>query len=515
MAARLLGSVPAALTWLAQRGVRGLATDSRTLQPGDAFIAWPGHAHDGRKHVHQALEAGARACVVEADGVEAYGFDDDRIAAMDGLKAAAGPLASAFFGSPSDRLAVIAVTGTNGKTSTTWWMAQALTVLGRRCGVIGTLGAGAVPLDGGSATLGTSLIATGLTTPDPVTLHRAFKAFVGQGLRTVAIEASSIGLAERRLWGTHIDIAVFTNFTQDHLDFHGSMDAYWKAKADLFAWPGLRAAVINIDDPRGEALQRSLATSDLRLWACSTTPQQHPSARLVARDVGYIDGGLAFELVEAGLPSVALRTRLIGDYNVANLLAVVASLRVLGVSLDDVARACAALTPVPGRMQRVRADATDLRAPEVLVDYAHTPDALDKALRALQPLAAARGGELWCVFGCGGNRDAGKRPAMGAIAQAQAQHVVVTSDNPRHEVPSAILAAITAGMAATPAALVIEDRRAAIAWAVAHAGPCDVVLIAGKGHETDQEIAGVKLPFSDVDEALGALRVRAAAGVCA
>ena len=512
MAARLLGSVPAALTWLAQRGVRGLATDSRALQPGDAFIAWPGHAHDGRQHVRQALEAGARACVVEADGVEAFGFDDDRIAAMDGLKAAAGPLASAFFGSPSDRLAVVAVTGTNGKTSTTWWTAQALSVLGRRCGVIGTLGAGAVPLDGAA---GTTLTSTGLTTPDPVTLHRAFKRFVGEGLRTAAIEASSIGLAERRLWGTHIDIAVFTNFTQDHLDFHGSMDAYWKAKADLFAWPGLRAAVLNIDDPRGAALQRSLATSDLRLWTCSTNPQLHPAARLVARDVSYIDGGLAFELVEAGLPPVALRTRLIGDYNVANLLAVVASLRVLGVSLDDVARACAALTPVPGRMQRVRSEAADLRSPEVLVDYAHTPDALDKALRALQPLAAARGGELWCVFGCGGNRDAGKRPAMGAIAQAQAQHVVVTSDNPRHEVPSAILAAITAGMAATPAALVIEDRRAAIAWAVAHAGPCDVVLIAGKGHETDQEIAGVKLPFSDVEEALGALRERAAAGVCA
>jgi UDP-N-acetylmuramoyl-L-alanyl-D-glutamate--2,6-diaminopimelate ligase len=508
MAQRLLGSVPAALTWLAQRGVRGLATDSRALQPGDAFIAWPGHAHDGRQHVQQALDAGARACVIEADGAEAFGFDDERIAAMDGLKAAAGPLAGAFFGSPSDRLAVIAVTGTNGKTSTTWWTAQALSVLGRRCGVIGTLGAGAVPLDGSAV-----LTATGLTTPDPVTLHRAFKRFVGEGLRTAAIEASSIGLAERRLWGTHIDIAVFTNFTQDHLDFHGSMDAYWKAKADLFAWPGLRAAVLNIDDPRGAELQRTLATSDLRLWTCSANPQQHPTARLVARDVSYVDGGLAFELVEAGLPPVALRTRLIGDYNVANLLAVVASLRVLGVSLDDVARACAGLTPVPGRMQRVRSDAADLHSPEVLVDYAHTPDALDKALRALQPFAAARGGELWCVFGCGGDRDTGKRAAMGAIAQQQAQHVVVTSDNPRHELPAAIIAAITSGMAATPAPHVIEDRRAAIAHAVAQAGPRDVVLIAGKGHESDQDIGGVKLPFSDVDEARAALRVRAAAGV--
>jgi len=505
MTTRLLTSVPTALTWLTQRGVRGLAIDSRTLQPDDAFIAWPGQAHDARQHVRQALEAGARACVVEAEGAAAFGFDDDRIAVMQGLKAAAGPLASAFFGSPSDRLAVIAVTGTNGKTSSTWWMAQALSALGRRCGVIGTLGAGEVPRGDTPVTLS----ATGLTTPDPLTLHREFKRFLNEGLRTVAIEASSIGLAERRLWGTHIDIAVFTNFTQDHLDFHGSMEAYWRAKADLFAWPGLRAAVLNIDDPRGEALQRALATSDVRVWTCSVSKP----ARLMARDVSYIDGGLAFTLVEAGLPPVALRTRLIGDYNVANLLGVVASLRVLGVSLDDVVHACQSLTPVPGRMQRVRlASAGSEAMPEVLVDYAHTPDALEKALLALQPLAAARGGVLWCVFGCGGNRDADKRPLMGAIAERLAARVVVTSDNPRHEVAAAILADITAGMSAPT---VIEDRREAIAHAIGHAQDGDVVLIAGKGHETDQEIAGVKHPFSDVDEARAALAERAAAGVCA
>jgi UDP-N-acetylmuramoyl-L-alanyl-D-glutamate--2,6-diaminopimelate ligase len=505
MTTRLLTSVPTALTWLTQRGVRGLAIDSRAVQPDDAFIAWPGQAHDARQHVRQALEAGARACVVEAEGAAAFGFDDDRIAVMQGLKAAAGPLASAFFGSPSDRLAVIAVTGTNGKTSSTWWVAQALSALGRRCGVIGTLGAGAVALGDAPCTL----TPTGLTTPDPLTLHREFKRFLNEGLRTVAIEASSIGLAERRLWGTHIDIAVFTNFTQDHLDFHGSMEAYWRAKADLFAWPGLRAAVLNIDDPRGEVLQNVLATSDVRVWTCSSSKP----ARLMARDVSYIDGGLCFTLVESGLPPVALRTRLIGDYNVANLLGVVASLRVLGVSLDDVVRACGSLTPVPGRMQRVRlASVGSADLPEVLVDYAHTPDALEKALLALQPLAAARGGVLWCVFGCGGNRDADKRPLMGAIAERLAACVVVTSDNPRHEAPAAILADITAGMSAPT---VIEDRREAIAHAIGHAQDCDVVLIAGKGHETDQDIAGVKHPFSDVDEARAALAERAAAGVCA
>ena len=509
MTTRLLTSVPTALTWLSQRGVRGLAIDSRALQPDDAFIAWPGQAHDARQHVRKALEAGARACVVEAEGAAAFGFDDDRIAMMQGLKAAAGPLASAFFGSPSDRLAVIAITGTNGKTSSTWWTAQALSALGRRCGVIGTLGAGAVPLGDAPCTLAP----TGLTTPDPVTLHREFKRFLGEGLRTVAIEASSIGLAERRLWGTHIDIAVFTNFTQDHLDFHGSMEGYWRAKADLFAWPGLRAAVLNIDDPRGEALQAALATSDVRVWTCSSSKP----ARLMARDVSYIDGGLSFTLVEAGLPPVVLHTRLIGDYNVANLLGVVASLRVLGVSLDDVVRACESLTPVPGRMQRVRlALAGSAALPEVLVDYAHTPDALEKALLALQPLAAARGGVLWSVFGCGGNRDADKRPTMGAIAERLAAHVVVTSDNPRHEVPATILADITAGMSAgTSAPTVIEDRRQAIAHALSHAGANDVVLIAGKGHETDQDIAGVKHPFCDVDEARRSLAERAAAEACA
>jgi UDP-N-acetylmuramoyl-L-alanyl-D-glutamate--2,6-diaminopimelate ligase len=504
MHTRLLGSVPAALTWLAQRGVRGLVTDSRSLQPGDAFIAWPGHSQDARVHVEQALRDGARACIVEDYGIAAFAFDDERIASMQGLKAVAGPLASAFFGSPSDRLAVIAVTGTNGKTSTTWWTAQALASLGRRCGVIGTLGVGVVPsphAPGAAA----ALTPTGLTTPDPVTLHRAFKGFVDAGLRTAAIEASSIGLAEGRLWGTHIDIAVFTNFSQDHLDFHGSMEAYWQAKADLFAWPGLRAAVINIDDPRGEALQHSLAGSDLRLWTCS----QRQPARLCAHGVHHTETGLAFELVEAGLPAVPVRTQLIGDYNVSNLLSVVGSLRVLGLSLEEAARICATLTPVPGRMQRVCPSAEPgIGLPEVLVDYAHTPDALDKALRTLQPLAAARGGALWCVFGCGGNRDAGKRPLMGAIASALAQQVVVTSDNPRHEKPAAILAAITAGIASNAAVTVIEDRQAAIAHAVAHAAPADVVLIAGKGHETYQDIAGVKHPFSDVDEAMAALTAR-------
>ncbi len=511
MALQRLGSIPAALSWLAQRGVRGLATDSRRLEAGDAFIAWPGHAQDGRRHVCPSLAAGAPACVVEADGAEAFGLDDPRIAAMDNLKAATGPLASAFFGAPSDRLSVIAVTGTNGKTSTAWWTAQALSALGRRCGVIGTLGVGAVPAAGGAndPAAASALQSTGLTTPDPVTLQRAFKRFADEGYAACAIEASSIGLAEQRLSGTHIDVAVLTNFTQDHLDYHGSMDAYWQAKARLFGWPGLRAAVLNLDDPQGAALQRALVGNALDVWTYAVTGAAATTcaARLTARSVRYVDAGLAFDLVESGEPPVPLRTSLIGDYNVSNLLAVVAGLRALGYPLADAAQACAALTSVPGRMQRVAlATSPDAaRLPEVLVDYAHTPDALDKALRALQPLATARVGALWCVFGCGGDRDAGKRPLMGAIAQRLAQRVVVTSDNPRHEAPGAIVAAIVEGMALEPAAHVIEDRRAAIAHAVSHAGPNDVILIAGKGHEAHQQVAGVRHPFDDVIEARTAL----------
>ena len=511
MALQQLGSVPAALSWLVRSGARGLVIDSRRLEAGDAFIAWPGGMHDGRQHVLPALAAGAAACVVEADGAEALGFDDLRIAAMDGLKANAGPLASAFFGVPSERLSVIAITGTNGKTSTAWWTAQALSALGRCCGMVGTLGVGTVPGPGGNADPA-ALVSTGLTTPDPVTLQRAFKRFADDGFAACAIEASSIGLVEERLSGTHIDVAVLTNFTQDHLDFHGSMDAYWQAKAGLFDWPGLRAAVLNVDDARGLQLQGKLAGTPIDLWTYSADPS--PTARLCARDIRYVDDGLAFELVEAGAHSVALRSGLIGDYNVSNLLAVVATLRALGVTLAHAARACALLTSVPGRMQRVLAAEPGAGLqPEVLVDYAHTPDALDKALRALQPLAAARGGALWCVFGCGGNRDAGKRPLMGAIAQRHAQQVVVTSDNPRDEDPGAIITAVLAGITETATTRVIEDRRAAIAHAVNQAQLNDVVLIAGKGHEDYQEIAGTRHAFDDVVEARAALQARAATGV--
>ncbi|HJV64066.1 MAG TPA: UDP-N-acetylmuramoyl-L-alanyl-D-glutamate--2,6-diaminopimelate ligase, partial [Albitalea sp.] len=400
---------------------------------------------------------------------------------------------------PSERLKVVAVTGTNGKTSCSWWTAQALTALGHRSGVIGTLGIGEPPSREEPGTI----TSTGLTTPDPVTLHAAFKGFLDAGFHACAIEASSIGIVEHRLTGTHITVALFTNFTQDHLDYHGTMESYWQAKAQLFAWPGLGAAVLNLDDMHGAALARALQGAQIDLWTYSS----RQDARLYAHQVGYIDGGLAFDVYE-GETQAQVRTGLIGEYNVSNLLAVIGGLRALGIELPDAAAACRALTPVPGRMQRVTAEAdyddevqnyADL--PEVVVDYAHTPDALEKALMALQPLAKSRGGELWCVFGCGGNRDASKRPLMGALAQRLAQRAVVTSDNPRHEPPALILSHIVAGMTGDNKPMVIEDRRAAIAQAIRFADGRDVILIAGKGHEDYQEVAGVKHPFSDVTEA--------------
>jgi len=504
-----LADADAAVAWLRQRVPGTLRIDSRAVQPGDAFIAWPGQATDGRLHVAAALAAGASACLVEAEGVDAFSFDDTRIAALPALKAACGPIADAWFGQPSRAMALVAITGTNGKTSATWWAAQALALAGRRCAVIGTLGVGEPP----------ALQATGLTTPDPVTLHGALRRMLDQGVSACALEASSIGLEEQRLAGTQLTVAAFTNLSRDHLDYHGTMQAYWKAKRRLFDWPGLRAAVINVDDSHGAQLADELADERaadlgrprLDVWTVSA---QH-GARLRATEVIDAGAGLGFVLQEGGAPAQPVQTALAGAYNVSNLLVVAAALRALGVPLATVARVLSALQPVPGRLQRVSAAADRDGTPEVLVDFAHTPDALEKVLLALRPLALARGGRLWCVFGCGGNRDASKRPLMGEIAARCADQVVLTSDNPRDEPPLAILAQILAGITQGARAThveVIEDRRLAIAHAVQRAAPADVVLLAGKGHEDYQELAGVRKPFSDAEEAVAALSRRPAAG---
>lgn len=492
----------AAARWLTSWVTGTLQTDSRQVRPGDAFIAWPGAAHDGRQYVTAALAAGAATCLVEREGTEAFRFADARVATLPALKPATGAIADAFFRHPSRSLRVVATTGTNGKTSTAWWTAQALSLLGQPCGVVGTLGVGTPPVPGQG---GGEIRFTGLTTPDPVVLHAAFRSMVDQGFRACAVEASSIGIVEQRLSGTAIEVALFTNFTRDHLDYHGDMAAYWSAKRQLFNWPGLKSVVINVDDPQGATLVAELAGHGLGLWTVSVEAE----ARLWARDLQHRAEGLAFTLVEGGT-EVPVQTRLIGDYNANNLLVVIGGLRALGVSLVDAARVAAQVTPVPGRMQRV-AEPEGAAVPEVVVDYAHTPDALDKVLCALRPLAQARGGRLWCVFGCGGDRDATKRPLMGAITARLADRVIVTSDNPRGEAPADIVRQIMAGVPDGAGALVVQsqvDRRLAILEAVAAAQPQDVILLAGKGHEDYQEIAGVRHPFCDRTVATAALAAR-------
>ena len=483
--------------WLKTRVTGGLQTDSRQVRAGDGFIAWPGGVTDGRAFIAQAIAQGAAACVVEHEGVEKFEWtqnpsaNTDAVATLAGLKAHSGAVACAYYNQPSHALDVLAITGTNGKTTTAWWLAHALKNLGQRCAVVGTLGVGEPH----------ALQPTGMTTPDPVLLQSHMRGWVDQGVKTCAIEASSIGLAEHRLNGTHIRVAVFTNFTQDHLDYHGTMDDYWQAKQALFAWPGLQSAVINVDDAKGLELAHSLAQRQgIAMWTFGLHASEG-AQHLYATHIQYTAEGLSFEVRE-GQESYALSTQFVGDYNISNLLGVVGALRALGVSLSDAVAACKNLPSVPGRMQVVA------QTPLVVVDYAHTPDAIEQAIKALQPVAKMRHASLTCVLGCGGDRDATKRPLMAASAQAHADQVVLTSDNPRSEDPVRILQDMQAGLQNSNRVSVLVDRDQAIAQTIRNARDQDVILLAGKGHEDYQEIMGVKHPFSDALHAQRAVNMR-------
>ena len=495
---RELRSPQEAATWLQGLGVQRMVCDSRAVRAGDAFVAWPGAAHDGRRFVNAALRAGAAACLVEKEGAELWNFVDPRVAVIQGLKAMTGPVAHALAGDPSANLSVVAITGTNGKTSTAWWTAQWLGSAGLPSAVVGTLGMGRP---------GEALDATGMTTPDPARLAMALRDMHDDGVQAVVVEASSIGLEEARLAGTRIHTAVFTNFTQDHLDYHGSMAAYWQAKRALFDWPGLQAAVVNLDDPQGPGLAAELQpraeAGALALWTVSAQGQE---ARLRVVQQRWTRQGIAFTVAE-GEDRAEFALPVVGDYNVSNLLCALAVFRLRGLSLLQAMQASAGLSPVPGRMQSAWPQApADL--PLVLVDYAHTPDALEKALLALQPVAQERGGRLWCVVGCGGDRDRSKRPLMAAAAEREAARLVLTSDNPRSEDPLSILHQMQAGLSEPVRAIVEPDRAQAIAEAVALCDSRDVVLLAGKGHEDYQDVAGEKRPFSDLVEARKALQQR-------
>lgn len=494
--------------WLRTQVQGMLHTDSRRVGAGDGFIAWPGGVTDGRQFVSAALAQGATACVVEQAGAQAYAWSEsDAIATYQGLKADSGPIAAAYYEQPSQALDVVAITGTNGKTSTAWWLAHALQNVGQRCAIVGTLGVGEVG----------QLEVTGMTTPDPVLLQARLRQMVDAGVNACAIEASSIGLAEHRLDGTQIRVAMFTNFTQDHLDYHEDMGRYWQAKLALFKWVGLQAAVVNVDDAQGVELAKQLnargpEAQGLKVWtvSCVTEASADKEAGLqhiVARHIQHGALGLCFEVTE-GSEVHALNTQLVGHYNVSNVLGVIACLRAMGYSLGEAVQACRELPAVPGRMQAV--GATD--EPLVVIDYAHTPDAVAQAVQALLPLAQSRGGALTCVLGCGGDRDAAKRPMMAAAAAQYAQQVVLTSDNPRSENPQTILNHMLAGLPRPDQAIVIADRAQAIAQTVQQARAQDVVLLAGKGHEDYQEIDGIKHPFSDVVHAREALARRAPNG---
>lgn len=496
----LLNTPAEAVDWL-KANVKGeYRIDSRDIQAGDGFIAWPGAAVDGRQFVKTALQKGATACLVEHIGLEAKGYLDEykkiadkgKIASYSNLKFAIGNIASEAYNTPARALNVIAITGTNGKTTSAWWLAQALAAIKspsdvsanifNQCFMVGTLGIG-VP---------NHVESTGLTTPDPLLLHKKFREYVDQGFTYCAIEASSIGIDEHRLDGTDIKTAVFTNFTQDHLDYHDSMQSYWDAKLKLFAWPGLKAAVINIDDAKGQELVNTLKNTDLDIWTIAI----NHAARITASNIKYNKFGLQFNITE-GNQIYLIETHFVGQYNVSNLLGVIAAMRSNGITLQDCVEACKALTAVPGRMDML----TKEGQPLVVIDYAHTPDALKQVLIALRPMADSRSGKLICVFGCGGNRDASKRPLMARVAEEYADTIVVTADNSRNEKIESILDNIIAGFKSKEKFSVEENRAIAIAKSIKNAKQNDVILIAGKGHENYQDEIGVKTYFSDKEHA--------------
>lgn len=490
-----------AAQWLHARVAGKLCTDNRKVQANDGFIAWPGAAHDARRFVPLALEQGASACLIEESGADAFAWDDvphadDRVASYKGLKSACGPIAASFYQHPSTEMDVIAITGTNGKTTCAWWLAHALQELGQPSSLVGTLGLGRPD----------SLTITGMTTPDPVLLQSHLREMVHEGVSSCVMEASSIGIAEHRLDGTHLRLAMLTNFSQDHLDYHGDMAQYWQAKAALFDWPDLQVAVINIDDPQGVLLANTLQNkAQVKVWTYATQTQntKADTQHVQALKVHLADRGMRFD-IKLGDTTHSLETSVVGDYNVSNLTGVITCLCALGHRFEDAVDACLNLPSVPGRME-LFGNAGD---PLVVVDFAHTPDAIEKALLALKPLAALRGGDIICVVGCGGDRDKLKRPLMAAAAEMYAQQVVLTSDNPRSEDPEIILREMYAGLKTPQSAHKVVDRAQAIAQAVQNARPSDLVLIAGKGHETYQEINGVKHPFSDQSFAQQAINNR-------
>jgi UDP-N-acetylmuramoyl-L-alanyl-D-glutamate--2,6-diaminopimelate ligase len=471
---------------LARLGVRAekLTADSRKAGPGSVFLAYPGENADGRKYIAQAVAQGVSGVLWEQEDFTWSDEWDVPNVPVANLRAEAGNIASEFHGAPSRKLHMIGITGTNGKTSCSHWLSTALTRLGRKTAAIGTLGNG----------FPGALSEAVNTTPDPVLLHGMLADYLAQGAQAAAMEVSSHGLVQGRVNGVAFNVAVLTNLSRDHLDYHGDMKAYAEAKRKLFYWPQLECMVVNTDDDFGAELVEDAEGRDLRVITYGLN-----SGDVRGRNLELHDNGLSMDVVTP-FGNARLEAALLGRFNAYNLLAVLAALLASDVPLDDAIDALKELRPVAGRMQTLGGG----RQPLVVVDYAHTPDALEKVLAALREQAR---GKLICVFGCGGNRDKGKRPLMGEAASRLADRVVVTSDNPRNEEPQEIIDQVLEGMRGD---YVTEpDRAAAIGLALKEAGAGDIVLIAGKGHEDYQEIAGVKYPFDDREVAQRMLEGRA------
>lgn len=465
--------------------IRELTLDSRKVRPGDLFLAVDGSQQDGRAYIGDAIARGAAAVVYEADAALDMQDSEALLIPVRGLQAQLSNIAGRFYGDASRTMRIVAVTGTNGKTSVTQLLAQALDLLGQPCGLVGTLGSGFY----GSLTQGH------YTTPDPLTVQATLADLKNAGAKAVAMEVSSHGLAQHRIESVHVDVAVLTNLSRDHLDYHGSMQAYAEAKARLFRWQGLRAIVLNMDDEFG----RELAAQHASAARLITYSLDDTSASVACRNIRFSTTGIQAEVVTAQGEG-NLSSSLIGRFNLSNLLAVIGAVLALGYSLEQALSVIPKLQGPAGRMQVLGGQ----QQPLVVVDYAHTPDALEQVLTALRPHVAANG-RLLCLFGCGGERDTGKRPLMAAVVERLADAACVTDDNPRGEDPAAIRAQILQGFSATAAVTEVAERGAAIAQLIAQAAPEDVIVLAGKGHEDYQEIQQQRQHFSDFEQAEQAL----------
>lgn len=474
--------------------VTRLVTDSRTVQPGDTFVAYPGEKLDGRKYIAQAIAQGAAAVLYEShDFVWNDTWQVPHLPVAE-LRHKAGYLADAAYGQPTRDLWMVGVTGTNGKTSTSHWIAQALNDAEKKCALIGTLGNGYAG----------ALQVSANTTPDALRVHGLCADYLRDGATAVAMEVSSHALAQGRVNGVHFDVALLTNLSRDHLDYHGDMQSYAGSKRKLFDWQSLKYAVLNLDDEFGAELAEQLQDAQVEVIGYGLNDSalqqgERLGVRMVHGELREMSSKGMRLAIRSSWGIGELDSGLIGRFNAENLLGALGALLVSGVAFDDALQSLSRVQPVAGRMQRIGA----ADQPTVVVDYAHTPDALEKVLTTLREVNAGR---LYCVFGCGGDRDKGKRAMMGLVAEKYADYSIVTSDNPRSEDPLAIIADILSGMSGTNHEF-IADRAQAIAHAVAGAGAQDTILVAGKGHEDYQEINGVKHPFSDVQVALHALQL--------